>query len=287
LVDIQPPVKLSVQVMAHAKRGHRVGELVERLGITGDQVTWDRKENRWDTGRRAWLNHDPAADWHMVIQDDALPCRDLIATLEQAIPHIGERAIVCPYIGTRRPAKLKVSRVVEQAQEINASWVKMQTLNWGVAILAPTSTIIEMIAWCDGQTYPNYDRRVGQYYWRERHWHTYCTWPSLVEHWDYPEGSLIGHGGDRVAHGFIGADRSGLDVDWAGPVAEMELFGRAARPRRVGNLRTWYHIREHHNKRVVRSGTQADLRLQEDPEWTTSRHGIIGNHGINEEVGSP
>jgi hypothetical protein len=48
---------------------------------------------------------------------------------------------------------------------------------------------------------------------------TICTWPSLVDHRDVP--SLVGHGGGRYAHKFIGENASALDIDWSKPSVTM------------------------------------------------------------------
>jgi hypothetical protein len=180
---------------------------------------WDQKNDRWDTGRRSWEAHDPNADWHLVIQDDAIVCRDLHAAIEKAADRIPKKAIASLYVGTRRPLAPRVEKAVIQAREEKASFIVMQALNWGVGIMAPTWTIEEMLPWCDREDYPNYDRRVGRYYLRKMGFHTWCTWPSLVDHAEVE--SLCGHGPGRVAHEFLGEDRSALDIDWGGPVVTM------------------------------------------------------------------
>jgi hypothetical protein len=198
--------------MAHKKRAHRIPELVERLGLTDDDVIWDRRNDRWDTGRRAWEAVDQTADWGMVVQDDALVTRDLIAGLEKAAMFLPERCLVSPYTGTRRPVASRVERAVHAARAANASWIRMPSLNWGVAIMAPTDIITKMLPWCDKQTYPNYDRRIGRYAIDMLRLPTYCTWPSLVDHRD--DDSLVGHGRGRKAHQFLGEEVSALSVKW-------------------------------------------------------------------------
>lgn len=207
---------LSVAVMAHPARAHLVDELVDALEIGADRVVWDTNNNRWHTGRRAWETYDPAADYHFVIQDDALVCRDLIAGLEKALDHVPAEAIVSPYTGTRRPMSGIVENAVGEARAAGAAWIIMRALNWGVGIIAPTSSIDDMIAWADKQSYPNYDRRVGRYYYLVTCWPVWSTWPTLIDHRDHDTApSLCGHGPGRVAHGFIGTDRSALEIDWA------------------------------------------------------------------------
>lgn len=221
-------MRLSVKIMAHKKRAHHIPELVERLGLTADDVIWDRKNDRWDTGRRAWDAIDRTSDWGMVVQDDALVCRDLIAGLEKAAVLLPERCLVSPYTGTRRPVASRVERAVNAARTANASWIRMPSLNWGVAIMAPTDIIDKMLPWCDKQTYPNYDRRVGRFAIDVMRLPTYCTWPSLVDHRD--DDSLVGHGRGRKAHQFLGEDASALSVLWT--PKSVDLGGKPASPGR-------------------------------------------------------
>lgn len=205
-------MRLSVKIMAHPKREHLVPELTTRLGLTADDVIWDRCNDRWDTGRRAWEAIDQGAQWGMVVQDDALPCADLIAGMEQALERVPENVLVSPYIGTRRPVAGRIDRVVRDALAAEAAFIEMPSLCWGVAIVAPTNIIDEMLPWCDVQSYPNYDRRIGRFAIDVKRMSTWCTFPSLVDHRDIP--SLIGHGDGRIAHHFIGAEASALSVDW-------------------------------------------------------------------------
>lgn len=223
-------MRLSVKIMAHEKRAQYVGDLVERLGLTDDDVIWDRRNDRWDTGRRAWEAIDQAADWGMVVQDDALPCADLIAGMEKALDRVPPNVLVTPYIGTRRPVAGRVERVVREAAAAGAAFIEMPSLNWGVAITAPTSIIDEMLPWCDVQDYPNYDRRIGRFAIDVKRMGTWCTFPSLVEHRNIP--SLIGHGDGRVAHHFIGEDTSALSVDW--DAGSVRMTGTRTVARRIG-----------------------------------------------------
>lgn len=218
-------MKLSCSVMAHQSRAHLVPELVDRLGITDDQVAWDRKGDRWDTGRRAWEAHDPTATHHLVVQDDAIVCRDLIPGLEAALEYVPDEAVTCPYVGTRRPVSEQVERATVEAGKRQASWIVMKGLNWGVGVLVPVPAIEPMLAYGDRQRYPNYDRRIGRFFVRMC-WPTWCTWPALVDHRDDIP-SLCGHGDGRVARSFLGEDKSALDIDWAAEVVVMSRSPRS------------------------------------------------------------
>lgn len=209
---------ISVAVMAHPKRQHFVPELVAAIDHPVN-VVWDEKNDRWDTGRRALLAFDPAVTHHLVVQDDAIVCRDLVAGLERALSHVPREAPVGLYVGRVRPWRARVQRLVSSAQD--ASWVTINRLLWGVGVVVPTDQITEMVAFCDRRRdEANYDLRVAKWF-MYRGVRTWYTWPSLVEHRDGP--SLVpGRIGGRHAHRFLGEDCSALDIDWSGPVVHME-----------------------------------------------------------------
>jgi len=237
-------MRLDVKIMAHEKRAEFIPGLVEQLGITDDDVIWDRIQNRWDTGRRAWEAIDQTAEWGCVIQDDALVCRDFITGMERALEFLDDDYVVSPYVGTRRPMAHRVEAAVRAARDNDAAWIKMPSLNWGVAIILPTSIIDAMLPWCDKQRYPNYDRRIGRYCIDVLNMPTMCTWPSLVDHREIP--SLVGHGAGRTAHHFIGEDASALDVPWDGPVVSIPTAitsaGRRALQRGPGAVSDNYDV---------------------------------------------
>lgn len=208
---------ISVAIMAHKKREHFVPELEQKLDRPAT-VVWDQINDRWDTGRRALLAYDPAATHHLVVQDDALICRDLVAGVERALERTPGDVPLCLYVGKVRPYKALVDEYTRQAA--NASFLVMHQLHWGVGIVFPTKIIDEMVAWCDGQTIPNYDSRMSRWFEREGI-STWYPWPSLVDHRKSP--SLVPGRGQsgRTARRFVGADASALDIDWSGDIVTL------------------------------------------------------------------
>lgn len=207
-------VRLSAAIMAHPSRAALVDEL--RADLDRDvEVVWDRRQDRWDTGRRAQLAYGGSATHHLVVQDDAYVARDLCAGLEHALRYAPENAALCLYIGRVRPHAGRIARAVGRAQN-GCSWLTMRDLHWGVGIVLPTPIIEACIHDQDrAVTIPQYDRRISRWLVRERI-PVWYPWPSLVEHRDTE--SLIGHGEGRHAHRFLGRDQSVLDANWAGPV---------------------------------------------------------------------
>lgn len=262
-------MSLSVALMAHPRRKPFVDELVEQLDRE-PEVVWDRRNDRWDTGRRSMLAHDPAADWHLVIQDDAVPCLDLIAGIEKACEHAKDRPLAF-YVGGLRPTNVQhqASVLVNHARRRGASWMRMEGPWWGVAIAVPTSHIADMLAWGDRRDNPgpdyiaNYDKRISRYY-AAQNIDCWYSVPSLVDHREVGENpSLVpGRTGNRQAHSFIGRDRSALDIDWS------------LTPERNHHMATHRNTQTGNTIDVV-AGTALAKLVERDPEWeAVERYGI-------------
>lgn len=210
-------MRLSAAVMAHPVRREGAERVQQALG-RDVPIIYDANpapsadpEQRWKTGRRAWQAHDPDADWHMVIQDDAIVCEDLMDGLEAALDVLGPDGLMSAYTGTGRPQHMHIRRALRHAIDKGHSWMPLRSLCWGVAIIAPVATISDMLSWCDSRVGMNYDMRIGRYYRDVLEWRTWYTVPSLVDHEDGP--SLVGHGGTRrTAH--MMHTGSALDIDW-------------------------------------------------------------------------
>lgn len=230
-------VRLSVSVMAHPVRRPLVEELLGQLGDV--PVSWDKHaepspdpERRWATGRAAWEMHDPSADWHLVIQDDALVSDNFREGLSAALDHVPFGVVVSAYLGTKRPQQQAVQNAIGQARKSGAAWAVMRSLNWGPAIVVPTQAIRPMLDWSDRKTGLAYDKRIGVFFRDELGWGCWYTWPSLVDHRQGP--SISGHGNiGRFAHEFA-ADA--LQVDWSRVPDDDGARERAFRHRNTRRL---------------------------------------------------
>lgn len=207
-------MKISVAIMAHPKRTDAAIELLKKVGgmqFRGPQVYWDERNDEWDTGLRA-LTHGikAAADWHIVLQDDAIISETFYLSAVNALQNVPERTLVSFYTGTVRPEPSRVAKAVERAAKNGASWLSGNTLFWGVGIAIPTEQISEVLKH-SARLNMKYDRRIG-YYYQKHGMPVYYTSPSLVDH-DYKLGSIIGNdyqGQDRQAHQYC----KGVVRDW-------------------------------------------------------------------------
>lgn len=219
--------------MAHPDRAPAVAELTAALGQEVP-IHWDPEgppsgagDRVWRVARKAWEMADPAAAYHVLIQDDALVCPDFLAGVERALQAVPGDVVVSPYLGSGRTVPLRWGQMAQKANTIGASWIVSGRVMWGVCLILPTPRIPEMIKWCDRKSGMPDDMRVGA--WAVRHdidvWY---TWPSLVDHGAEPSLTKHRHT-ERVARRHH--QGSALDLDWSGPVVTDPMVTRRRGPR--------------------------------------------------------
>lgn len=232
-------MRLSATIMAHPERRDDVADLLDLLDRPLE-VYWDphgppsgKADRVWSVAREVWLRHDPDADWHALIQDDAVPSLDLLASLEKALEHVPVPAIVSPYLGQGARVPVRWERIARAADARGASWVRSDRVMWGVCLIAPVSLIPHMVEWCDRKAGMPDDMRVAAYA-RRHGLDVWYPWPSLVDHKTIP--SLTKHRAtDRTARRHhVG---SALSLSWDGPVVSDPMTLRR-RPPRSGPHRT-------------------------------------------------
>lgn len=206
-------MNISVAIMAHPQREPWVHELRALLDYESETV-WDKVGNVWDTGKRAWEAHDPSSDWHLVIQDDAIP----VPGLMEHLPHIlrNRTTPVGLYLGRIRPYEERLKRPLMQLSgSEHIRWIKLNRIYWGVAVAIPTPLIQPAITHHAQDS--AYDIRLARYFEAQRI-PTYYTWPSLVQHRLGPS-LLRHHTGDRQAYWVANP----ADYDWHDGTREINL----------------------------------------------------------------
>ena len=223
--------------MAHPDRFEYVRAMQALLGIDVP-VSWDDEgpasgnaDRVWRNARNAWQMHDPTAEWHVLLQDDALVCDYFLAGMREALYRAeqGGAAVVSGYLGQGRYVSRRWGSLVDMAQARRASFVRTTKLMWGVCIALPIRLIPDMIAYADTRAGVPDDMRVAG--WAERRKHeVWYTWPSLADH--LPLASLTKHRAtERKA--WRHHRGSAMDLDWDGPVVTDPALIRA-RPQRSG-----------------------------------------------------
>lgn len=198
---------LSASIMAHESRIDFLPSIKEKLGDVYVSMDFGRKGMEcnigvWNNCKRAWQNHDPEADYHVVIQDDAIVCgafyKQALTAIQLAESFSGMMPALSFYYGNRKN-KLKAA---EEALK-TTGFVIGDRPTWGVAICLPVKLIAEMIEYCDRINIPEDDTRIGRFL-KHKKIPVYFPIPSLVDH-RTGHGSLVDDPGDyRRAAFFIG-----------------------------------------------------------------------------------
>lgn len=213
-------ISLSTCIMAHPSRVDMVRNLRTSLGDAA--VSWDDGGGLWANARSAWGMASAGATHHLVVQDDAIPCRDLIAGTAKAIemlpfPHECAVSLFCG------------QRSIRKAEEKGRSWAWAPTTIAAVALVLPARLISEWMEWTDRNVDPMLQ---GADDYRMSMWlaatgrRCYYTVPCLVEH-GCPKSSLAARPSVaqvdnlRVAATYAGEETSALELDWSG--AEQAL----------------------------------------------------------------
>lgn len=210
---------ISTAIMAHPQREAWAHELSARLDAP---IVWDQRNDRVDTGLRSLAAYDPEATHHLIVQDDAIVCRDLVPALERAA-EVAEDRILGLYIGNGRPlSKFRLDQIARGADAAGANWIEWRGTIWGVAIAVPVAHIEGLMRSYQRQAHgiQNYDTRLENAA-RTRGVGWWYPWPSLVDHRTGPANPSLVPGrtnGHRCAYRFIGADTSALDLDWSSRV---------------------------------------------------------------------
>lgn len=184
---------VSFAIMAHPSRSRFVRDLLRELGDI--PVAWAQppyaepgyREPVWRTCREAMQLHD-GSEFHCVIQDDALPCPDFRAKVDELVQR-GE--FIYQLFYRNKGSWPEVRQLAKPGVDFTYRGRLL-----GPAVIYPTRVLPDLIAACDQmETRLGSDDRIKV--WAEANIDTYVPLPSLVNHRIGP--SLLGHPERRVA----------------------------------------------------------------------------------------
>jgi hypothetical protein len=175
--------------------------------VTSDRGTWE--------SCKLCLRTIGNSSHVMVLQDDVLPCRDLLRTATKMIELLPDKPIT---LFTSREQALT-------AKAVGNNWMTVKAWFMAQAYILPKSFIDDFFAW--DEIHGKQDQLGAD----DEHLALYCycneirVWaaiPSLVEHLGW-RSTTIGERDNkdylkvarRIASTFIGFEQSGLDVDWS------------------------------------------------------------------------
>jgi hypothetical protein len=219
---------VSLAIMAHPTRADLVDHLEREL--EEPEVVWDRGQGEWDTGRRALLAYDPEAEWHCVVQDDAIPAMRFLEALDLVTAHADGHPLGL-YLGKVRPVPRIMAKAVSAAENCGSPWVEWYGPRWGVAVAIPTRYIPALVAAADHYSHPHYDARLARFFKMSNVWARYPL-PSLVDHDPTIPSLLDSAGGDRRAYRFM-ADADPAAIDWTRAPVTVDRRGYLSIPARA------------------------------------------------------
>lgn len=159
--------------MATPARKEFVDLLKSRLGDI--PVSYDVGLGIWDNRVNAMLSYEDDADFHCVLQDDAIPCTDFYNEVKKVV--VDKNKAYSLYFGNRK----NMISTAKQA-DINGG-IDMKWVSWGVAIVLPTRIIVDLIKyWEDRKELIRHDdTRIAKYL-EKIGMITHYPMPSLVDH---------------------------------------------------------------------------------------------------------
>lgn len=169
-------MKLSVSIMAHPSRAQYVEGLKNILGDV--PVAVDTGDGIWRNRVAASQMYEPTAEYHLVLQDDAILCNDF---MKKAVDVIDKRRgdAISFYFG-KRGVRIVGDREEEIKKNGGLVW---NWLGWGVAICLPVKIIPGLIRFCDAMTrYARHDDTRMSHYLRKISMNIFYPVPSLVDH---------------------------------------------------------------------------------------------------------
>ena len=201
--------RLSIAIMAVPERRALVFELLEILNKRVP-VLWDigHKGAKWNA-ERAWSSISGNATHHLVLQDDAIPCRNFISLAENALDHSDDALVT--FFNPRKE--------IVKAKERGDSWVRMTSFQWAQATALPVGRVSQFLRWSKNslsKEYPHDDVALGIFA-ELADLPIYCTVPNLVDHRNPKEvKSDLGHNtpSSRTSYDFL-ADQDGYKIDWS------------------------------------------------------------------------
>ena len=198
-------MRLSISIQAHESRAEYFPHLRERLGDVAFFVDVDGEKNLgcWLNNRRAWLAYNPKADFHVVIQDDAIVCQDFQKKAQDFIKgHSDHREKIAFNFFLGYSKKGTDINDATYKTAIEDGFLIRRRNAWGVAICMPTHIIPQVIELCDKyDQIPQDDVRLGKALFALGYKVCYPV-PSLIEH--RKGKSLVGNDNEgRHAYQFI------------------------------------------------------------------------------------
>jgi len=164
--------KLSISVMAHPSRAEFFPYFNRMIGDVKFSI--DDGCGIWENRKRATLMYEPDADYHLVLQDDAIICENFLELAQKTIDREKECAYSFYFGNRQNMRKTAIDGLVNGFAITN--W-----LSWGLAICLPVRIIPEMLEYCDKMSGNHDDTRISRFL-KKKGIKIFFPMPSLIDH---------------------------------------------------------------------------------------------------------
>lgn len=148
-------IKISKTIMAYKARKNRIPYIRSMVGDAAVSLD-DGRWGLWENSRRCWLSRDPASEFHLVIQDDAVICRDFSNRMSEIFANVGndyKNFAYCLYFRIKNDSKSDVianfnKRAIGAYKSKKSHFID-KYLRYGIAYMMPSHLVPEMIDYAD------------------------------------------------------------------------------------------------------------------------------------------
>ncbi len=209
--------RISGAISLYPARRLMVEDMLKKLDIGDRKFTIQvdtNLEGVWANAQKAWRSYDPDATHHLVMEDDLLLPRDLMAGIEEGLKYVPEGMVMSLF---------QMGGMIWTAGELGSSWA-VSTGCSAQGLVVPVDIIEDWIEWslrnCKEHVI-GADWRLAMYasFHGIKFWHT-C--PTLVEHLGARETMVqkrdrSGYGSStQLSSRFLGEEKSALhDMDYS------------------------------------------------------------------------
>lgn len=145
-------LSMSVTIMAYTKREYRIPYLRSKLGDV-EICLDDGTLGLYGNSRRSWMMHENTAQFHLVIQDDALVCKDFYCRFDNIVSKtsvVPKELAYCLYFSKKNSEKKLLAEFnIKALNNLSKGYFTDKYLRFGIALVVPVKHIKQMIAHAD------------------------------------------------------------------------------------------------------------------------------------------
>lgn len=196
-------------------------------------------KNLWQSCKDTFLSTDENDTHILVLQDDVLPCLDIVETAQ----------IIAELLPNDPVTFFSSSDAVAHALQKGSNWAQIAVWFMAQCYMLPTALACDMVQWIDEycrQDIKHDDDRMATYMWYH-HKKVFVTVPCLVEHIGWNDTTLRTYDPSfvfeprlRMAKQYIGFEKSAKDIDWRKTIDKAHIDSEGSNSQFCSNLRKPY-----------------------------------------------